>query len=77
MIKFNNEEFNKLDEDGVIDFIINNGSIIPYVSPFGQFCVIDTEKKEEVDMSQKNAKKLFVVLQNYLKNHKNFYSALV
>lgn len=77
MIKFNNEEFNKLDEDGVIDFIINNGSIVPYVSPFGQFYVVDLEQKEEVDMSQKNAKKLFVVLQNYLKNHKNFYSALV
>lgn len=74
---FDDYKFSKLDENGVIDYIINNGSIVPYVSPFGQFHVMDIERKEEVNMSQENAKKLFTVLQNYIKNHKNYYSALI
>lgn len=76
MIKFDNEAFRELDENGVLDYIANNGAVIPYVSPFNDYYVFNLDKMEQVNMSQENARRLYIVLQDYIKNHKKYCSAI-
>lgn len=77
MKEFDNIKFSKLDENEIMDYMRENGSIIPYVSPFNDYLVIDFESKQKVDMSQENAKKLYMALSDYIKNFKYSYSKVI